>query len=211
MKPYSLPDIFPCLGYPKNTQYQKIDLDGLHFEQDEDVQSGLKSYLDKQSALYDIPTLFYGGYLEKRNFYTSSVLFKNESENRNIHLGVDVWADAGTPVYASLDGKIHSFAYNEGHLDYGGTIIVQYENYYVLYGHLSKISLKGLYPEKPVLKGQEIATLGDIDENGGWIPHLHIQIIKDIGLNIGDYPGLCSNESLDVYMENCTDPTELVV
>lgn len=50
-----------------------------------------------------------GGYMEHRTLYARSALFATEEEPRRLHLGVDIWAPAGTPVYAPFDGTIHSF------------------------------------------------------------------------------------------------------
>src|SRR6476620_2152841 len=55
----------------------------------------------------------FGGYNEKRNLYKRSPLFNDdESEERDIHIGLDIWTNAETPVLAALDGTIHSFDYN---------------------------------------------------------------------------------------------------
>ena len=55
-------------------------------------------------------------------------------------------------------------------------------------------------------KGQKLATLGNASVNGGYSPHLHFQIIKNIGENESDYPGVCSKKELDYYLENCPNP-----
>ena len=211
MKPYKLHDTYPVTGEFRPEYYRKIDLSLLTFDNESNVQTGLEAYLRSQAGDDGKSVFLYGGYLEQRNFYSGSLLFNNGVSNRNIHLGIDIWADAGTPIFAAFDGQIHSFAYNNGHLDYGATIIIQYDAFFVLYGHLSRKSLLGLYPGKPVFKSQKIAELGRMSENGGWVPHLHIQVIKDIGSHIGDYPGLCDKETLSFYRENCLDPDFLVL
>ncbi|MES2747607.1 MAG: peptidase M23, partial [Bacteroidota bacterium] len=41
----------------------------------------------------------YGGYLEIRSIYQRSTVFKNETtDERNIHIGLDLWIKAGTKV-----------------------------------------------------------------------------------------------------------------
>jgi murein DD-endopeptidase MepM/ murein hydrolase activator NlpD len=47
-----------------------------------------------------------------------------ETEERNIHIGLDLWIKAGTPILSALDGKIHSFI-SAGFGDYGPTIILE--------------------------------------------------------------------------------------
>jgi hypothetical protein len=43
-----------------------------------------------------------------------------------------------------------------------------------------------------VYKSQQIATLGDSAVNGDYSPHLHFQVIKNMGAKVGDYPGVCT-------------------
>ncbi|HSN48609.1 MAG TPA: peptidoglycan DD-metalloendopeptidase family protein, partial [Flavobacterium sp.] len=157
----------------------------------------------------------FGGYNEVRNLYKSSQLFNDdENEERNIHLGMDLWIKAGTPVLAALDGIVHSFDFNAGKGNYGPTIILEHflENFvfYTLYGHLSMESIADIEIGTLFKKGQPMATLGIPSENGGYSPHLHFQIIKKIADYFGDYPGVCSQKDLDYYLENCPDPNLLL-
>jgi uncharacterized protein YaeQ len=44
-------------------------------------------------------------YNEERNLYQRSTIFKDEdTEERNIHIGLDLWIKAGTPILAALEG-----------------------------------------------------------------------------------------------------------
>lgn len=170
----------------------------------------LGTYIREQGLLFDAKVAF-GGYLEKRNLYQRSTHFKNEDcKERNIHIGIDLWAQAGTAVICPLDGRIHSFKNNIGIGDYGPTLILkhQLENnvFYTLYGHLSLESIKNLKAGMPFKKGQLLASLGNSTENGDYAPHLHFQIIKNTANYDGDYPGVCSESDLDFYQENCPDP-----
>lgn len=157
----------------------------------------------------------YGGYLEKRNLYKRSENFNQENvEERNIHIGLDLWIKAGTSVLSALDGKIHSFQNNTAFGDYGPTIVLAHEiegfTFYTLYGHLSLESLEGKTEGQWVKKGQKIAELGKPPINGDYAPHLHFQIIKNIENRKGDYPGVCSSKDVDFYKENCPDPNLLL-
>lgn len=158
-----------------------------------------------------------GGYLEIRNLYKRSKYFNeqaNPSNERNIHLGVDIWAKEGTKVLAALDGEIHSFKNNTNHGDYGPCIVLKHQLeesvFYTLYGHLSLDSIKDVKIEQSVKQGDEIAQLGDSSINGDYAPHLHFQIIKDMQNNFGDYPGVCSLNQLSFFKENCPNPMELL-
>ena len=157
----------------------------------------------------------YGGYNEERNLYKRSTIFKDTAiEERNIHIGLDLWIKAGTEIICPVDGTIHSFNDNAGLGDYGPTIIMKHELnkeiFYTLYGHLSRASLKGLTIGATYKKGQQLGTLGDAAVNGDYAPHLHFQIISDIQKYSGDYPGVCSKKELAYYLENCPDPNILL-
>ncbi|KIA86209.1 peptidoglycan DD-metalloendopeptidase family protein [Flavobacterium sp. AED] len=175
-----------------------------------DFERYIENYLTTSEA-----KVAFGGYNEERNLYKRSAVFNDtKSEERNIHIGLDLWIKAGTPVLAAVDGTIHSFNYNAGLGDYGPTIILEHkiknETFYTLYGHLSLESITKIEIGDIVKKGQQIATLGNSPINGDYAPHLHFQIIKNIGVNFGDYPGVCSKNNLDYYLENCPNPNLLL-
>lgn len=157
----------------------------------------------------------FGGYIEQRSLYNQSSIFNNDqSDERNIHIGIDFWIKSGTPVLAALDGTVYGFNYNTGVGNYGPTIILEHkiENqiFYTLYGHLSLESIEDIEIGTGFKKGQQLAILGDATVNGGYSPHLHFQIIKNMHDNISDYPGVCSKKDLDYYLENCPDPNLLL-
>lgn len=132
------------------------------------------------------------------------------SEPRRLHLGIDVWGAAGTPVYAPMGGMIHSFAFNNHFGDYGATLILLHQldglPFYTLYGHLSLRDIDSISTGQYVNRGQEIAHFGLPHENGHWPPHLHFQLIMDMGLYEGDYPGVCRYSEREYYLNNCPDP-----
>ncbi len=150
-----------------------------------------------------------GGYDEHRTVYSRSKVFDTADEPRRLHLGVDIWGEAETPVFAALDGVIHSFAFNDNYGDYGATIILQHQLddfvFHTLYGHLSLKDLDSLYKGKPFDKGEIIANFGVPKENGEWPPHLHYQLIIDMEGKKGDYPGVCKLGERDKYLTNCPD------
>lgn len=149
--------------------------------------------------------------MEKRQLYRRSELF---GQDRDIHIGIDLWAPAGTPVLAPLDGTIHSFNYNPGIGNYGPTIILQHKidglTFYTLYGHLSAADLEELEVGDIIPAGSELGCLGSRHENGDYAPHLHFQIIRDLEGNIGDYPGVCRAADVPHYASNCPDPNLLL-
>lgn len=155
----------------------------------------------------------YGGYNELRPVYERSAVFSGgfrDEEPRRLHLGIDIWATAGTPVHAPLGGMVHSYAFNDQFGDYGATIILQHQldtvNFYSLYGHLSLRDITGLREGQYFSRGQAFAHLGVAAENGHWPPHLHFQLINQMGHKKGDYPGVCKYSEREIYLRNCPDP-----
>lgn len=151
-----------------------------------------------------------GGYMEHRTLYARSELFNTADEPRRLHLGVDIWAEAGTAVYAPLSGYIHSFQDNNRFGDYGPTIILQHDlkglTLYSLYGHLNRESLEGLAAGNAVIEGQQIGVFGNQEVNGHWPPHLHFQLMFDMEGCYGDYPGVGLYSEKDIYLLNIPDP-----
>lgn len=154
----------------------------------------------------------YGGYLERRKLYERSQHFTTSSSKRSIHLGVDFWCEVNTPVCSPEDGIIHSFKVNDSFGDYGPTIILEHRDgigkYYTLYGHLNIQSLSGINTGDFIEKGASFAALGGPDVNGNYAPHLHFQLILDFEGFSGDYPGVCSDETLNFYKKNCPNPLD---
>ena len=152
-----------------------------------------------------------GGYLEKRVIYRRSEVFATESEDfRNIHLGIDIWISAGASVHVPYPGKVHSFRDNANFGDYGPTIILEHEiqgkKLYSLYGHLFRKDLENLEIGQEFQAGELLCHVGPFPENGDWPPHLHFQLMWDLGENWGDYPGVAAERDLGFYKENCPDP-----
>ncbi|WP_347156456.1 peptidoglycan DD-metalloendopeptidase family protein [Pontibacter chitinilyticus] len=151
-----------------------------------------------------------GGYLENRFIYRRSAHFDVQAESRNLHLGVDVWLAAGTPVYTPLDGTVHSFQDNAHFGDYGPTIILEHELegvvFYTLYGHLTRTSLEGLQVGQHFYKGDKLAEVGPYPENGDWPAHLHFQVISDLEGRSGDFPGVATLAEKSKYSAICPNP-----
>lgn len=174
-----------------------------------EFESYISGYLKTNNA-----AAAYGGYRETRNLYLRSENFDGGPARRDIHIGIDIWAKAGTPVLAALDGVVHSFDYNAGVGNYGPTIILEHrvgtETFYTLYGHLSTESIENIEIGDKFCAAQQMATLGVPAENGDYAPHLHFQVIADIGNYFGDYPGVCAKNDLDFYLANCPNPDLLL-
>ena len=155
-----------------------------------------------------------GRYDEARLLY-SSPLFGNVlsplGERRTIHLGMDLFVEAGTPVSAPFDGIVHAVANNLSALDYGPIVILKHTpepeiEFFTLYGHLSQESLQELRSGQTIPQGVVFAHVGNAGENGGWTPHLHFQVILDL-LDFGtDFPGVAFALERAVWTNLSPDP-----
>lgn len=168
----------------------------------------INQQLKEAGARYGI-----GGYGEHRTIYQRSEVFgsaNEQEEPRRLHLGIDIWGKPNTAVKAPLDGLVHSFAFNDGFGNYGGTIILTHLvngiSFHTLYGHLSLNSIKNISAGDRISKGDIFCDFGIPSENGSWPPHLHFQLIEDMGNYNGDYPGVCKFSEKEKYLANCPDP-----
>ncbi len=133
-----------------------------------------------------------GHYCENRMVYEGEAFSVDSPSRRSVHLGVDLFAPAGTQVFAALDGTVEYFNDNNVYLDYGPVIILRHQTdtgipFFTLYGHLSRPSLENLHLGKKISAGDLIATMGEEHENVGWPPHTHFQLLTDLcgmGLDI---------------------------
>jgi 4-aminobutyrate aminotransferase-like enzyme/Ser/Thr protein kinase RdoA (MazF antagonist) len=159
-----------------------------------------------------------GRYDEPRLFYTSTLFSASADpadERRTIHLGIDLFVEPGAPLRAPLDGVVHIVANNSAPMDYGPVVILQHETgdgekFFTLYGHLSKDSISNLSAGQQVARGQQFARVGAPEENGGWAPHVHFQIILDL-LGLGaDFPGVAYASQRVVWTSLSPDPNLLL-
>jgi murein DD-endopeptidase MepM/ murein hydrolase activator NlpD len=156
-----------------------------------------------------------GGYDENRSMYRMSDVFGTAAEEpRTLHLGVDLWLPASTPVFTVVGGTIHSVQDNRAFGDYGPTVIVEHafegQKFFTLYGHLARATLPYVKAGQVLETGEALGWLGAPAENGGWPPHLHFQIIRDLDGRVGDYPGVCRASERVRWLERCPDPNLLL-
>ena len=130
---------------------------------------------------------------------------------RTLHLGVDLMAPVGEPVFAFSDGVVHSSGYNPELGDYGNVIVIEHripgkdQPIYALYGHMDK-SVTKKRTGKVIKKGEIVGRTGDIHENGGWIaPHVHFQLSM-FPPETHDMPGAASLEDRPRALVHYPDP-----
>jgi 4-aminobutyrate aminotransferase-like enzyme/Ser/Thr protein kinase RdoA (MazF antagonist) len=158
-----------------------------------------------------------GRYLEDRDVYTADAYAAADGsgERRTVHLGVDLFVPAGTPVAAPLDGVVQLLNDNATPKDYGPVVILRHatdtgEEFFTLYGHLARTTLDGLTTGQQVAAGERFATVGSQDENGGWAPHVHLQVLTSLLGHGVDVPGVGTASDLGVWRSVSPDPNLLL-
>jgi 4-aminobutyrate aminotransferase-like enzyme/Ser/Thr protein kinase RdoA (MazF antagonist) len=158
-----------------------------------------------------------GRYDEARLIYLTDAFAGTAGEHperRTVHLGIDLFLEAGAPVCAPTDGIVHSVQDNAGALDYGPTVILRHEpsdgpTFYTLYGHLNPDCLS-LVPGQNVEKGERFARIGCFEDNGRWPPHLHFQIVTDLLERSGEFPGVALPSERQVWLSLSPDPSPML-
>lgn len=160
-----------------------------------------------------------GRYDEVRAIYTTD-LFRiagnDGPEWRTVHLGIDVGAQAETAIHVPLGGSVHSLRDNDAPGDYGPTIVLEHAAtearpaFWTLYGHLSRASIERLRVGQEVRAGELLGWLGDVTVNGGWWPHVHVQVMCDMLDRDGDFPGVARPNEREVRLSISPDPSPLL-
>ena len=118
------------------TNYYALDLsvDNPELKSFDMLDTGQLSSYIQQKLTENKALIAIGGYGEDRLVYRRSPNFGIGKHARSIHLGVDIWCEPNTPVFAPLESKVHSFRDNQEPGDYGPTIILQHRinNYQLL-------------------------------------------------------------------------------
>ncbi|MBT8276741.1 MAG: peptidoglycan DD-metalloendopeptidase family protein [Bacteroidia bacterium] len=209
----SLKFLFPNLIF-STIAAPDMSLNGSFFEADphhEDLERAanrLRKFQDQHPN-----ALLANGYLEQRSFYNTPAFEREHDglkEFRNIHLGTDFWIPAGTAVHTPLSGIVVISHNNNFHKDYGPTIVLRHELdgfvFYSLYGHLSLSSLELTEKGKTLEQGDKLGTIGDENENGHWVPHLHFQLITDLLGNTDNFNGVAFPSEIEKWKKLCPDP-----
>ena len=210
---FSLIDLFPTI---KKNEIQPLDLSvsskWIGHQQDFNDLELFEYKINKLQSQH--PTkIIAGGYLEPRPLYTSSAFDKignNGRESRTIHLGIDFWLPKNTPVHVLFDGEVVVSYNNAGNKLYGGLIVLKHQiedlEFYTLYGHLSIESVEDRKIGARIKQGACIGYLGNKQENGNWVPHLHFQVMLSL-LNFKiDFPGVAFYNQIAVWKSICPNP-----
>jgi 4-aminobutyrate aminotransferase-like enzyme/Ser/Thr protein kinase RdoA (MazF antagonist) len=153
-----------------------------------------------------------GRYAEDRSIYGAP----GTGERRTIHLAIDLYAPAGTSVLAPLPGRVAMAGYDASVEGFGGVVVLEHERgtphrFWTVYGHLAPASFARAKVGARVEQGAEIGRLGPPAENGGWPPHLHVQMLTTPCFDtIEAIIGLVAPSRLTLWESISPDPNQIL-
>ena len=149
------------------------------------------------------------GYLENR-----ATLLKDYpqmvTEGRFYHLGIDIHSSCGTKLYAPYDCEVVISEYEEGIGNYGGMTVLKcqkssVDTFYLLFGHLNPEKLLNI--GEKLKKGEEFAEFGNMNQNGNWFYHTHLQILMPNAFSEGWVrKGYCKASEISTIGRYCPNP-----
>ena len=129
---------------------------------------------------------------------------------RTVHLGLDVFAPAGTALHAPLAGTVVHAGYEDGSQGYGGMVILRHDTpagaFFTFWGHLAADCAR-LAAGQSLAAGEAFARLGAPHENGGWAPHLHLQLGFE---NDPDWDGVADPDDVVLHLARFPNPAALL-
>lgn len=154
----------------------------------------------------------FGGWMESR-----SVLWQGsylDEDERHIHLGVDYNVPEGTGISVHRSSSV--IRVDDDHPEahgWGNRVIVhdQQADVMVVFAHLD--TPVGIRIGDTLEPGHIFAKVGDPSKNGGWFPHLHVQLIKPdyyhflLKNDLRDLDGYGKVEDINFLKSNFPDPT----
>lgn len=151
-------------------------------------------------------TLGLGPWGERRIIYTAPFFQSTllDGARRNVHLGLDIFAPAGTEMFTPLAATVVAATINPEPQDYGGLILLEHEpepglRFWTLWGHLDHASVRERHIGEKLQAGAFVARLGDYAENGGWVPHVHLQLSTIHYDDVGIVPGVGEEAFVEVW------------
>jgi 4-aminobutyrate aminotransferase-like enzyme/Ser/Thr protein kinase RdoA (MazF antagonist) len=149
-----------------------------------------------------------GPFGEERTVYAGEMFVSRfiEKTRRTRHLGLDLFMAAGTKVFTPLPATVVSVEIEQDPLGYGCLIALRHEPencppFVSLWGHLAHEAMNRLTAGDRLEAGALVGEMGAPAENGGWAPHLHLQLSTDTSLAATEILGVGEPRYLDVWAE----------
>lgn len=149
-----------------------------------------------------------GPWGEARTVYAGEMFVSRliEATRRTRHLGLDLFMAAGTRVFTPIDATVVSVEIEQDPLGYGCLIALRHEPegcppFVSLWGHMAHEAMGRIKAGDRMEAGALVGEMGAPKENGGWAPHLHLQLSVDTSLSATEILGVGEPQYLDVWAE----------
>lgn len=159
-----------------------------------------------------------GTWMEQRAMYSTDNYLSAlvAGARRDHHLGYDLFASALTSIYMPMPGTVVQKGIIDLRLDYGGFLVTRHETisdvpFFALWGHISHESTRKWKVGENVPEGTEFAQMGEFEENGWWLPHLHLQLSTLAFSDFRAMPGVGEAACAELWAEVFPDPAPLVL
>jgi 4-aminobutyrate aminotransferase-like enzyme/Ser/Thr protein kinase RdoA (MazF antagonist) len=155
-----------------------------------------------------------GRYGEDRAIYVAAA--EDGIEPRVLHLAVDLYAATGTPVLAPLPARVALVGNDATENGFGGILVLEHEShtphcFWTVLGHFAPASIAGLKPGMAVERGATLGRLGQPHENGGWLPHLHVQLLTTLCFDRAeDVIGVVHRSQYDLWESISPNPNQIL-
>ncbi|RZS79193.1 hydroxylysine kinase /5-phosphonooxy-L-lysine phospho-lyase [Phyllobacterium myrsinacearum] len=158
-----------------------------------------------------------GPWGEERSVYTGP-MFESRfiaGERRTRHLGLDLFMAAGTKLFTPIAATVAEVVIEPDPLGYGCLIKLEHAPdgcppFATLWGHLAHEAMTRLRPGDVLQAGDLVGQMGAPAENGGWAPHLHLQLSVDTSLSATAILGVGEACYLPVWGELFPDPANFI-
>ena len=172
-------------------------------ERPDEAQAIWAAECDKTGAELGI-----GPWGEERTVYAGEMFVSRfiEGTRRTRHLGLDLFMAAGTRVFTPLAATVVSVEIETDPLGYGCLIALRHTPegcppFISLWGHLAHEAMHRLKAGDRLEAGARVGEMGAPAENGGWAPHLHLQLSTDTNLTATGILGVGEPRYMDVWAE----------
>ncbi len=151
-----------------------------------DLQAVAKHF---ESLFQGLPTdCIVGPFGENRSQMLQAFACKDMLDAKRVmHLGLDLITMTTSRVTTPLTGRVVLSQNEQGAGQFGGLLVLESnfrgQTLYLLFGHLDPALLPKL--GQTILQGETLGQLGKPDVNGGWLEHLHFQLMTEEGYKAG--------------------------
>jgi len=123
---------------------------------------------------------------DRKKLFENFGIERFTKNGKTLHAGIDIFMPALSKVALPENAKLIESKKDSEIGGYGHYLIYEVTNAFLLFGHIypkSNLTIGEYYN-----KGEIIAQLANIEDNGGYLPHLHFQVLKkSVTINTDGY------------------------